>query len=755
VRWRASLHPHRVLAALGPLWALSLMAAAAPRATPLTGFISQPTEQLALPGLAPSGEITPQGDLYTGWAEYELSIGSPLRRWNQPTRVLPAPSVPRYVSRLVRDGVSYTQAVFTIPVAGQPVTYLDLTARDVGPTDATARVALALAYSRGPTITGFHGVPTGAYRYERPALSTGDGYFFQLGQAFDSSWSYQIDGRDVVRDGLLLARAPRDARILSTAPSGSPDGLHARQEYRRRLAPGDQATWSWQIPLRPPAAGAGADRALDAVGRPDAEARLNTLWRRQERGMTQITVPEKRVNAVYDANVAEMLQSRYRSPRGWVQAVNRLQYQSYWIRDSAVDTVALDQVGLHAAAAQNLAFLAHWQQPDGLYISRSGQQDGVGQALWELDEHALLANSPAFASQQLPHVTAAVDWIDRASASDSLGILPPSTVADDEFLAGAHITGDDVWAAVGLRSAVALARLAGQPTVAARTQAIDNRFEGGLHHALRRTFARTGHITPALDQPGGMDWGNYGLAYPLPIVAPGSPMVRATIRWERTHSREGLPTYAGELHDYLGFPVDEAELGSGDVVAALTGFYAELAHTTASGYGWEDGPTPYGRRDSNLNLTPHGTFSGQFVTLLRNLLVRDDGDAVDLLSGVSPAWLKAGDRIAVRDAPIHRGEISFRLSMSRSAASATMQWRRHGPADGALRWMLPYWVARARSATGRWVTRYVRLGGRVGSLTLRWSARAPALSAASAAASLNGAYRAHGRIPPLRPTSGW
>jgi hypothetical protein len=745
----------RALVALSTVLASWLVAAPAFAATPLTGYLAAPTEQLALPGLAPSGEITPQGDIYTGWAEYELAIGTSLRAWNQPTRVMPTPSVPRYVSRLVRGGVAYTQEVFTIPIGGQPVAYLELTASNGGSAPATARAALAVAYSRGPTLIGFHGVRTGAYRYERPAPAAGDGYFFQLGQAFDPTWSYAIEGRDVVRDGLLLVRGPRGARLRPTAPSTSPVALHAQQVSARRLAPGAQVTWTWQIPLAPPAASAATDHVLDAVSPQAAAARLTRLWRAQEHGMTEITVPEARVDAVYAASVADILQSRYRSPSGWVQAVNRLQYQSYWIRDSAVETVALDQVGLHAAAAQNLAFLAHWQQPDGLYISRSGQQDGVGQALWELAEHALLTDSRAYAAAALPDATAAVGWIDRQSSADRLGLLPPSSIVDDELLASAHITGDNVWAAVGLRSAVILARLAGEPAVAARTQAIDNRFEAALHRALEQTYARAGHITPALDAAGGLDWGNYGLSYPLGIVASTSPMLLSTLRWARDHEREGLATYAGQLHDYLGFPVDETELDDGDVAQALDGFYAELVHTTAPGYGWEDGPTPFGRRASTTNLAPHGTFSGQFVSLLRNLLVRDDGADVDLLSGVSPAWLRPGDRIVVRDAPIDRGEISLRLSVARSGAAATLHWERSGPAAGRLRWMLPYWVARAVTLAGSSVTHDAILRGARGSLTLRWSARAPALSLTRATASLDRAYRAHGRPAPIGPATGW
>ena len=222
----------------------------------------------------------------------------------------------------------------------------------------------------------------------------------------------------------------------------------------------------------------------------------------------------------------------------------------------------------------------------------------------------------------------------------------------------------------------------------------------------------------------------------------------ATIAWERAHSREGLATYGPLLHDYLGFPIFETELAGGQVANALNGFYSELAHTTAPGLGWEDGPTPYGQRASAVNLTPHGTFAGQFVTMLRNLLVGDDGHGVDLLAGVSPAWMAPGDRISVRDAPTAGGTVSFELDVARSGAGATLRFS-FSPAPGfggSLRWTLPYWVARPRS---------ILLRGRDGSVTVRWSARRPRLSAATAAAALDAAYRAHGKPAPLVAAPGW
>lgn len=725
---------------------------------PLTGFLARPTEQLALPGDPASGEITPEGDIYTGWAEYELAIGADLRRWDQPTRVLADPSVPDFTSQLRRDGVRYTQTVFTIPVGSTPVAYLSLTATDTSARPAVARAALGIAYTRGATITGFHGVATTAYRYERPATTLADGFYFQLGQAFNPAWTYSHSGRDVRRDGLLLVRGPAGGRWPPSFGNPSDQALHGRDVLTQRLAPGHRVTWSWQIPLRPPAAGPRSDAALAAVSPAAAHHRVVGYWRALQRGMMRVSLPEARVVSTFEANVVQILQSRYRTPSGWAQGVNRLQYQSYWIRDSSVDTVALDQVGLHSAAAQNLAFLAHWQQPDGLYISRTGQQDGVGQGVWELAQHALLTHSGAYARAQLSSVAAAVAWIARASAQDPLGILPPSTIQDDEFLQGAHITGENVWTADGLRCAVELARLAGRSDLVAQWQALDGRFERALKLALAAADRRAGHIPPGLDRAGGVDWGNYWVSYPLPILDPHSGETQSTIRWALDHGREGLATYAyGHallLHDYLGFPIFQTELEAGRVPAALAGFYAELAHTTAPGYGWEDGPAPFGTRRDILNLAPHGTFAGHFVSMLRDMLVDDGGSGTDLLAGASPAWMRAGDRISVIGAPTRYGAISFTLRVARSGAGATLRWSRGAGSRGSLRWTLPYWARRPRRRE-RPVGRAVALIGSAGAITVAWSGRSPEVSAARATSALNAAYRTRHRPAPIVPATGW
>lgn len=749
-----------VAAAVAVAAVVGVAAVARAAAAPLTGFLATPTEELGVPGWIASGEITPEGDVYTGWAEYELFAGRHLRAWFQPTRVAPDPGEPLYVAKLRRGPIDYTEQVFTVPVGGGPVVYLTLSARNRDRRPRTARAALQLEYTRGQPVPTFDGVDSSPSRYPRPATRIGGvGHFEQLGETFDPGWVYAFDGRDVTREGELLLRGPRaPARALVTAGDAltSP---HAKRAYTAPLAAHGHTSWTWQIPLDPPIAGAAADKALDAAPLARARAAFTGLWRRQEAGAMRVQLPESRIADVYRESLTNILVARYRSSAGWVQAVNKFQYQAYWLRDSSVMTVALDQAGLHAPAAQNLGLLPVWQQPDGLFISQPGEYDGIGQALWEMDQHAVLGDDDAYAGSVLGPVGAAVGWIAQQSAADPDGLLPPSSTNDDEQMTNARITGDEIWAAVGLRSAVSIARLAGRPDLVAAWEAVDKRFEASLHAALAADQAANGHITPALDIPAGLNWGNYELDYPREIVAPHSPEVTNTIAWERAHSSQGLPGYICRrcMHDYMGFPIFQTELNRGgpSVAGAVAGLYAETVHTTATGAGWEDGPVGTRSRRIVVNLAPHGTFAGQYISLLHNLLVDDRGGEVRLLAGVAPAWMAPGDRIRVTRAPTRAGLITFTLHATRGGGTLRWSLTRFAGRRARLAWALPYWVHRATARHGRRVTGTIELRGDRGTMQLRWSARRPRQSLGRAIRELDRDYTRAGEPAPLHPVKDW
>jgi hypothetical protein len=89
--------------------------------------------------------------------------------------------------------------------------------------------------------------------------------------------------------------------------------------------------------------------------------------------------------------------------------------------------------------------------------------------------------------------------------------------------------------------------------------------------------------------------------------------------------------------------------------------YGLLIHTSSTHAGFEFAILPWGDRNFQDNLAPHGWFAAEYRTLLRTMLVREEGDDLHLLSVVSPEWIGSGKTIAVKQAPTNFGEVAFTL----------------------------------------------------------------------------------------------
>jgi hypothetical protein len=227
------------------------------------------------------------------------------------------------------------------------------------------------------------------------------------------------------------------------------------------------------------------------------------------------------------------------------------------------------------------------------------------------------------------------------------------------------------------------------------------------------------------------------VAYPDGPLAPGDPIVSATIRRAVAGFRQGIATYAGKLHDYTGFRIFETELERGEQAAVVDGLYAELAHATGTYGGFETDIRPTGGRSSTANLTPHGTYSGELVTLIRNMLVRDAAPGrVVLLGAVPGAWLGPGRVTAVTGAPTAAGRVSFVLRAR--AGGATLSWR--APAGTALTWPVPYAVTGFRASAGHVAGGALALPGSSGSLTVAWTVRPGGPTLAATVAKLRRSY---------------
>ena len=720
--------------------ALPGVAAAAP-----WSFIVAPTEQIGVPGYPAATEITPEGYLYTGSAEISWRFGPRLRAWNVPIRTLADGRYPIVSSATSAGGVTYSLTTFAAAVGGQPVDFVRvrMTNRRSSPA--------SIGWQIGTRYTG--GEPKGngrRFRFARPVSGARSGLYYQPGYGFNAHSVQKFAGRAFLRDGRALYIThgkPRGIRSRSVRGKKhvTPTSLVGVTRYRGRLGAHQSVALDFTVPTVPVDHSAGAYRTIAAASFESTRAHVLATWRRLLGGAMDLHVPESKVVDTFYASIMNLLLARYRQDGYWVQTVNDLQYHAFWLRDSAAITSAFDQVGLDKVAAQDLRFFLTWQQPDGLFISRPNQYDGFGQALWAFGDHLRRTGDVEFAQMVLPAVNRAMAWLETARAKDPLGLLPASDPHDNEQVAG-HLVGDNLWGVAGAQAAASIARAAGDPQMADRWAADAAAYQATLDAQIRQAVKGTGGwIPPALDRSGGQDWGNLWPVYPTNVYAPSNSMVDDTMKRARSRFAEGIATYMDGrlLHDYLGFRVFETNLAAGDQQDTVDGLYAELAHTTATGGGFETGVRVFGSRAVDDNMTPHGWFAAEYVTLLRNMLVRERPDGIALMSALSPAWMKPGESVSVHDAPTTLGKVSFTLRPTDDGAR--LEWHADVPDGTSIHWPLPYFAKDVQADHLEKDGRTVLLPAKSGTMTVRWKLDGGSASYAHEVQQLRSAYARHGR----------
>jgi hypothetical protein len=727
-------------------------------------YYSRPTDAIGVMD-GRGTEVTPEGYLYTGYGELMFLAGPTLTPVQERIRTLRDGWLPVVEYESHRGDIAYRFTLFAATLDGRPespvVDFARVAMTNTGAAPARARFAFAARYT-GPSTTGS---VVGDNRFPRPAAAQRLGQYDQPGVAFDTAWTYGFADGAFLRGGkvfYLFPTAPAPELRLALGAPGSRDASVNPRRLRVQLttpvgvavfdtvlAPGASQTLVAKLPYAPVAPDDPWLAQVRAAGFDDYLARTESFWRAVVgRGM-RVEVPERKVVDAFRASLVYDLMARDKRDSAYVQTVNQFQYHAFWLRDGSFITRAYDVTGYPDVAAQGLDFFARWQLPDGNFVSQGGQYDGWGQALWAYGQHYRLTRDRAFAERVFPSVKRAVAWLDSARAGDSLHLVPSTTPGDNEDITG-HVTGHNFWALAGLHGAISIAEGLGSRVDAAAFRREYESLRAALVAKLRRVTATTGgYIPPGLDARGGQDWGNMMAAYPERVLDPRDPMVTATLDSTRAKYAEGVMTYGDGfwLHDYLTMKNTETEVIRGDQRMALEELYAVLLHTSSTHGGFETDVRPWGPRDFHGNLAPHGWFAACYRTLLRDVLVREAGDTLHLLSVLSPAWLRPGDSVVVRGAPTDFGPIDLRLDvLGDSAARLTIASRFTQP-PAALVLHVPWFMDVKRAVVDSRAVPMrdgeLRLSPRSRTVELSWSPRqdAPAMSYDAAVQSYRHEYR--------------
>ncbi len=217
---------------------------------------------------------------------------------------------------------------------------------------------------------------------------------------------------------------------------------------------------------------------------------------------------------------------------------------------------------------------------------------------------------------------------------DLPGLLPFGDPRDAELVRG-PLVGNDAWAIAGQFSLASLASRAGDAAV--RDAALA---DGSAHRdAFLAALARTRHPDVPPSWAGvGRDWGNCYVGFPTGVLPAQSG--RLADLAERLWARSGLHMVSygtpDSLHTYLGSDLAVWALLAERPADARASLADLLAHSSST-LGQAEIFSSH-TRDFGANLPPHGTAAAQLVELVRDMIVMDVRDTIDVAASGDLSW---------------------------------------------------------------------------------------------------------------------
>jgi hypothetical protein len=655
-------------------------------------YPSHSTDQLSVMGSPSGAEITPEGYVATGFGELMFFVGAERVSVSQRLRTLKSGYLPVFSYDVDHDGLRYTFTLFAASLdadqEGQNViNFIRVTIHNSGAKQQHGFLTTSWRYQADQTTT----FATADNRFRRLVTGKRPGDYQQPGDPFNATSAYAVKDNAFLRDGKVIygfssspqpqltpsyrdyynrnGNIAKPAEVLPTTPM-------ATAEWDIAIPSGESRSIDLKVPLLP--AAPGSLGAIASASFDEHEVELERFWATIFARGIEITTPEAKVNDTYRTSLVNNLVSLNKVGNDTIQTINQLQYHGFYLRDSADFVRMYDTSNYSDIGGRVVDFFASRQQADGNFLSQPGQFDGWGQALWTYGEHYRITHDRAFANAVYPRIQHAVEWFEKATAEDPLHLMPSTDVRDNEYVPG-HLTGYNFLALDGLQAAERLAHDTGHIDDEKHYKILEGAFRKNFLAQLDKVTAQTGgYIPPALDgNSGGTDWGNLLSVVPEQQLNPADPRVTATLRFTQARYQEGLIVYRQPdqgvyLHDYLMIKNSLTELIRGEQEQVVRDLYAELIHTSSTHGGWEYAVRPWGDRDFSGNLAPHGWFAAEYRNLLRNMMIREEGQTLHLLSAVSPEWIGSGKKLSVSRAKTYFGTVDLSLDQP-TDETATLQ----------------------------------------------------------------------------------
>jgi hypothetical protein len=424
------------------------------------------------------------------------------------------------------------------------------------------------------------------------------------------------------------------------------------------------------------------EKELAAMGNPRRFDPAVT-WQAIRSNVASLRIPNQRMQFLYEAAIQTLvlLSADDVVPGPYT-------YRRFWFRDACLMLNALLALGLSERCKRTIERFAERQLRNGYFRSQEGEWDSNGQVLWIIDRYAMLTGG-RLSDGLIQAVDKAVAWVDgkRVQVDGDVmhaGLLPAGFSAE-HLGPNDHYYWDDFWAEAGLRAAERVYVRAGRKEKAENAR----RLAGEMRRAIERSIERI----PVSRSLGGipaspyrrMDAGAIGSLvadYPLQLYPPAAPQIMATLNAlvDRCFHSGGFfqDIIHSGINAYLTLDIAQTMLRAGDAryrdlieavakLASPTGQWPEAIHPQTGGGCMGDGQ--------------HGWAAAEWVMMIRNMFVREEGNRLIVGSGLFEEWFASGEDLYFGPTLTPWGPITVRIVQPASEPLLTIDvhWREDAP----------------------------------------------------------------------------
>ena len=389
-----------------------------------------------------------------------------------------------------------------------------------------------------------------------------------------------------------------------------------------------------------------------SVALPAADAypdkKVSRSWSEAESGAARLRTPDAHIQFLHDTAVRSLIHLTAGDAVPGPYTYNR-----FWFRDACIMLNALLNTGLSGRCGKHLETFTERQTREGFFHSQDGEWDSNGQVLWLMNRYRLLSGK-TLDQKWLSAIVKGGRWIankrDLSTEDPKLRGLLPAGFSAEHFGPNDNYYWDDFWAIAGLYGAAETFSAHGMPKeeLFARDTAFD--MEKAVLSSIGIAAKELGSLAIPTSPNRRLDSGAIGVIvadYPLQLLPPGDARMLATADYLMDNCLQKGCFFQDMIHSginiYMTLELAQVYLRSGDKryrdllraaasLASPTGQWPEAIHPITGGGCMGDGQ--------------HGWAIAEWIMLIRNMFVMEEGEKLLLGKGVLPEWLKTREKIS-------------------------------------------------------------------------------------------------------------